>query len=179
MEAIDYGITHATHTFNAMTPLNHRKPGIVGAIFNSDVYCEVIADTIHIHPAIFRTLKKIKGKERIILITDSMRAGCLNDGISELGGQKVIVKDNSARLEDGTLAGSILKLNKGIKNFMDNSSLNICDAIGLVSINPARELGLDKTKGSLEKGKFADIVILDGVFNIKRTIVEGKTFYKI
>jgi len=179
MEAIDYGITHATHTFNAMTPLNHRKPGIVGAIFNSDVYCEVIADTIHIHPAIFRTLKKIKGKERIILITDSMRAGCLKDGISELGGQKVIVKDNSARLEDGTLAGSILKLNKGIKNFMDNSSLNICDAIGLVSINPARELGLDKIKGSLEKGKFADIVILDEAFNIKQTIVEGKTFYKI
>ena len=176
--AIEHGISHATHTFNAMTPLNHRKPGIVGAVFNSDIYCEVIADGIHIHPAIFKTLKKIKGKERIILITDSMRAGCLKDGISELGGQKVIVKDNAARLEDGTLAGSILKLNKGIKNFMDNSGMNICEAIGLVSINPARELGLDKIKGSLEKGKFADIVILDEAFNIKQTIVEGKTFYK-
>ena len=179
MKAIEHGITHATHTFNAMSPLNHRKPGIVGAAFNSDIYCEVIADNIHVHPAIFKTLKKIKGKERLILITDSMRAGCLKDGISELGGQKVIVKDNSARLEDGTLAGSVLKLNKGIKNFMDNSGMDICDAIGLVSINPARELGLDKIKGSLEKGKFADIVILDEEFNIKQTIVEGKTFYKI
>lgn len=179
MAAIEQGITHATHTFNAMTPLNHRKPGIVGAVFNSDIYCEVIADGIHIHPAIFKTLKKVKGKERIILITDSMRAGCLKDGISELGGQKVIVKDNAARLEDGTLAGSILKLNKGIKNFMDNSDMSIYDAISLVSINPARELGLDNIKGSLEKGKFADIVILDGAFNVKQTIVEGKTFYKI
>jgi len=179
MEAINHGITHATHTFNAMTPLNHRKPGIVGAVFNSDVYCELIADGIHIHPAIFKILKKVKGKERIILITDSMRAGCLKDGISELGGQKVIVKDNAARLEDGTLAGSILKLNKGIKNFMDNSGMNMCEAISLVSINPARELNIDKLKGSLEPGKFADIVILDEAFNIKQTIVEGKTFYRI
>ncbi|MBC8061513.1 MAG: N-acetylglucosamine-6-phosphate deacetylase [Clostridiaceae bacterium] len=179
MEAIEHGVTHATHTFNAMTPLNHRKPGIVGAVFNSDVYCEVIADGIHIHPSLFKTLKKIKGKERIILITDSMRAGCLKDGVSELGGQRVIVKDNAARLEDGTLAGSILRLNKGIKNFMDNSDMNICQAISLVSINPARELGLDNIKGSLEQGKFADIVILDEAFNIKQTIVEGKTVYKI
>jgi len=178
MEAIKNGVTHATHTFNAMTPLNHRKPGIVGAVFNSDIYCEVIADGIHIHPALFQTLKKIKGKEKIILITDSMRAGCLKDGVSELGGQKVIVKDNAARLEDGTLAGSILKLNKGVKNFMENASLNIWEAIGLVTINPARELGIDKVKGSLEPGKFADIVILDKAFNIQQTIVEGQTFYK-
>jgi len=177
--AVKQGITHATHTFNAMTPLNHRKPGVVGAAFNSDIYCEVIADLIHIHPAIFKTLIKIKGKGRLILITDSMRAGCLKDGISELGGQKVIVKDNAARLEDGTLAGSILKLNKGIKNFMDNTDMNICEAISLVSINPARELLIDKTKGSLDPGKFADIVILDDAFNIKQTIVEGKTFYKL
>jgi len=179
MEAINCGISHATHTFNAMTPLNHRKPGIVGAILNSDIYCELIADGIHVHPAIFNILKKVKGTNRIILITDSMRAGCLRDGVSELGGQKVIVKNNSARLENGTLAGSILKLNEGIKNFMDNSDVDICEAISLVSINPARELGLDKVKGSLEVGKYADIVILDSNFNVQQTIVEGNTVFKL
>lgn len=179
MESIKCGVSHATHTFNAMTPLNHRKPGIVGAIFNSDIYCELIADGIHVHPAIFNILKRVKGTDRIILITDSMRAGCLNEGVSELGGQKVIVSNNSARLEDGTLAGSILKLNQGIKNFMDNTNIDICEAISLVSINPARELGLDKVKGSLEVGKFADIVILDSDFNVKQTIVEGNTVFKI
>ncbi|MBK5240045.1 N-acetylglucosamine-6-phosphate deacetylase [Clostridium sp.] len=178
MEAIKCGISHATHTFNAMTPLNHRKPGIVGAILNSDIYCELIADGIHVHPAIFNILKKLKGTDRIILITDSMRAGCLKDGVSELGGQKVIVKNNSARLEDGTLAGSILKLNEGVKNFMNNSDIDICEAISLVSINPARELGLDKVKGSLEVGKYADIVILDSNFNVQQTIVEGNTVFK-
>lgn len=178
MEAIKCGISHATHTFNAMTPLNHRKPGIVGAILNSDIYCELIADGIHVHPAIFNILKKVKGTNRIILITDSMRAGCLRDGMSELGGQKVIVKNNSARLEDGTLAGSILKLNEGVKNFMDNSDIDICEAISLVSINPAKELGLDNVKGSLEVGKYADIVILDSNFNVQQTIVEGNTVFK-
>ncbi|MGK0466526.1 MAG: N-acetylglucosamine-6-phosphate deacetylase [Clostridium sp.] len=178
MEAIKCGISHSTHTFNAMTPLNHRKPGIVGAILNSDIYCELIADGIHVHPAIFNILKKVKGTNRIILITDSMRAGCLRDGVSELGGQKVIVKNNSARLEDGTLAGSILKLNEGVKNFMDNTDIDICEAISLVSINPAKELGLDTVKGSLEVGKYADILILDSDFNIQQTIVEGNTVFK-
>ncbi|MEK6264674.1 MAG: N-acetylglucosamine-6-phosphate deacetylase [Clostridium sp.] len=178
MDAINCGISHATHTFNAMTPLNHRKPGIVGAILNSDIYCELIADGIHVHPAIFNILKKVKGTDKIILITDSMRAGCLRDGVSELGGQKVIVKNNSARLENGTLAGSILKLNEGVKNFMDNSNIDICEAINLVSINPARELGLDKVKGSLEVGKYADIVILDSNFNVHQTIVVGNTDFK-
>jgi N-acetylglucosamine-6-phosphate deacetylase len=179
MEAIKCGVSHATHIFNAMTPLHHRKPGIVGAIFNSDIYCELIADGIHVHPAIFKILKKVKGLDKIILITDSMRAGCLKDGVSELGGQKVIVANNSARLEDGTLAGSVLKLNQGIKNFMDNTDIDICEAISLVTINPARELNLDKVKGSLEIGKYADIVILDSDFTVNRTIVEGSTVFKI
>lgn len=179
MEATKCGVSHCTHTFNAMTPLNHRKPGIVGAILNSNIYCELIADGIHVHPALFKILKKIKGTDRIILVTDSMRAGCLKDGISELGGQRVIVSNNSARLEDGTLAGSILKLNKGIKYFMDNTDIDICEAVSLVSINPARELKLDKLKGSLEVGKYADIVILDSEFNVQQTIVEGNTVFKL
>lgn len=179
MEAIANGISHATHTFNAMTPLNHRKPGIVGAVFNSEIYCELIADKIHVHPALFKTLEKIKGKNKIILVTDSMRAGCLRDGISELGGQKVFVKDGSARLEDGTLAGSILNLNKGIKNFMDNTGMEICEVVKLASLNPSKELGIEGETGSLELGKYADIAILDENFNVLQTIVEGKTVFKI
>jgi N-acetylglucosamine-6-phosphate deacetylase len=179
IEAIKGGVSHATHIFNAMPPLNHRRPGIVGAAFNTDIYCELIADKIHVHPAIFKILEAIKGMDKIILITDSMRAGCLKDGISELGGQKVIVKDNSARLEDGTLAGSILKLNQGIKNFMDCTGKEICETIKLASLNPAKELGIEKQRGSLEIGKFSDIVILDKDFNVKQTIVEGKTVFRI
>lgn len=179
IEAIENGVSHATHTFNAMTPLNHRKPGVVGAVFNSEIYCELIADKIHVHPALFKILESIKGMDKIILITDSMRAGCLKEGISELGGQKVIVKDNTARLEDGTLAGSILKLNQAIKNFMDCTGKGICEAIKLVSLNPSKELGIDKERGSIEVGKYSDIVILDEDLNVKQTIVEGKTVYRI
>ncbi len=179
MKAIENGVSHATHTFNAMTPLNHRNPGVVGAIFNSEIYCELIADKIHVHPAIFKILTAIKGMGKIILITDSMRAGCLNDGIFELGGQKVIVKDNSARLEDGILAGSILKLNQAIKNFMDCTGKGMCEAIKLASLNPSKELGIEKHKGSLEVGKDSDIVILDEAFNVQQTIVEGKTVFRI
>jgi N-acetylglucosamine-6-phosphate deacetylase len=148
-------------------------------VLNSEIYCELIADKIHVHPALFKTLEKIKGMDKIILITDSMRAGCLRDGISELGGQKVIVKDGSARLEDGTLAGSILKLNKGIKNFMDNTGMELCEVVKLASLNPAKELGIQEEAGSLELGKYADIVILDENFNVLQTLVEGKTVFKI
>lgn len=178
MEAINMGVDSATHMFNAMTPFNHRKPGVVGAIFNSDTYCELIADTIHVHPSIFQTLVKIKGIDKLILITDSMRAGCLKDGISELGGQKVIVKNNSARLEDGTLAGSILRLNKAVKNFMDYTDINIYDAVNMASLNPAKNLKLDDKIGSIETGKYADIIIFDKDFCIEQTIVNGEIVYK-
>lgn len=178
-EAIKKGISHATHMFNAMTPLNHRKPGIVGAVLDSDIYCELIADKIHVHPVIFKIIEAVKGIDKIILITDCMRAGSLNDGISELGGQKVIIENNIARLVDGTLAGSTLKLNNAIKNFMECTGKGICEAVKTSSLNPAKELGIDKQKGSLTVGKYSDMVILDEAFNVQRTIVEGKTVFKI
>ncbi|WP_123054575.1 N-acetylglucosamine-6-phosphate deacetylase [Clostridium sp. JN-1] len=178
MTAIENGITQSTHIFNRMTPLNHRKPGIVGAAFNSDIFCELIADTIHVHPAVINILVNIKGKEKVILITDSMRAGGMKDGISELGGQKVIVKDGSARLEDGTLAGSVLTLNKAVKNVFNNTSLNICEAVDMASLNPAKSINIDGKKGSIEIGKDADIVIFDENFDVKHTIVSGKTVFK-
>ena len=177
MESIEHGISHATHLFNAMTPLNHRKPGVVGAVFDSKINCEFIADKIHVHPGIFQFLVNVKGNDNVILITDSMRAGCMKDGISELGGQRVIVKDNSARLEDGTLAGSILTLNKAIKNIVENTNLEIYEAVAMASLNAAKDIGIDIKKGSIEIGKDADIVIFDNNFEVKHTIVEGKTVF--
>lgn len=178
MEAINMGVNSATHIFNTMTPFNHRKPGIIGAIFNTNIYCELIADTIHVNPAIFQILVKIKGVDKLILITDSMRAGCLKDGISELGGQKVIVKNNSARLENGALAGSILTLNAAVKNFMEYTDLKIYEAVNMASLNPSKNLKIDNKTGSIEIGKNADIIIFDDNFDVKRTIIEGQTVYK-
>lgn len=177
MESIEKGVSHATHLFNAMSPLNHRKPGVIGAVFNSNINCELIADKIHVHSGVFQTVVNIKGADKVILITDSMRAGCMKDGISELGGQKVIVKDNSARLEDGTLAGSILTLNKAVKNMVENTNLNIYQAISMVSLNSAKDIGISDRKGSIEEGKDADIVIFDEEYNVSHTIVEGKTVF--
>ncbi|MCB2355074.1 N-acetylglucosamine-6-phosphate deacetylase [Clostridium estertheticum] len=178
MKAIDDGISHATHIFNAMTPFNHRKPGIVGAIFTSDISCELIADLIHVHPAIFNILINLVHTDRMVLITDSMRAGCIKRGVSELGGQKVIVKNGAARLEDGTLAGSVLTLNKAILNMLRNSDLKIYDVVAMATINPAKVINMDNKKGSLEIGYDADIAIFNDDIDVSFTIVEGKIVYE-
>ncbi|MFL0267436.1 N-acetylglucosamine-6-phosphate deacetylase [Candidatus Clostridium radicumherbarum] len=177
MEAVRYGISHATHTFNAMTPFGHRKLGVVGAVLRSNVTFEIIADTIHLHPEIFQIMLNAKGKDKMILITDSMRAGCMKDGDWELGGQKVIVKNNSARLEDGTLAGSILTLNKAVLNILKYTNLKIYEAVALASLNPAKLIDADKTKGSIKIGKDADLVIFDEDMDVSLTISEGKIIY--
>lgn len=178
MEAIDRGVRHATHTFNAMSPFNHREPGAVGAIFNSDITCEVIADLVHVYPAAIDVLLRIKGKDKVVLITDSMRAGCMKKGEYELGGQKVIVDDVSARLEDGTLAGSILTLNKAVYNVMDSLDLSLIDAVKMATINPAKVINVDDKKGSLDIGKDADITIFNDKLEILYTFVNGKEVYR-
>ncbi|WP_298841298.1 N-acetylglucosamine-6-phosphate deacetylase [Clostridium sp.] len=178
MKAINDGISHATHTFNAMTPLNHRKPGIVGAIFSSNITCELIADLIHVHPAIFNILINAVHADRMVLITDSMRAGCMKSGVSELGGQKVIVENGAARLEDGTLAGSVLTLNKAVLNMLRNSNLEIYDVVAMATFNPAKVINMDDKKGSLELGYDADIAIFNDDIDVSFTIVEGKIVYE-
>lgn len=178
IEAIENGVSRATHTFNAMTPLNHRKPGIIGAILNTDISCELIADNIHVHKGAINLLVNGKGIDKVILITDSMRAGCMKDGIWELGGYKVIVKNGSARLEDNTLAGSILTLNNAIKNMKDNINAPLYEIISMVTINPAKDINIYDKKGSLDKGKDADIVIFDDNIDINMTIVEGNIIYE-
>ena len=174
MEAIERGISHSTHIFNAMTPLHHRNPGVVGAVFNSEITCELIADNIHVHPELFRFLIKAVGENRICLITDSMRAGCMKDGCYDLGGQSVIVKDGSARLSDGQLAGSVLTLNLAVKNFFESTDYPLNKIVNMVSINPAKVIGFENQKGSIEKGKDADIILFDKEISIKSVFIEGK-----
>ena len=177
-DAIRLGATNITHTFNGMTGLNHRDPGVVGAALTTDAYCEFICDTIHITKDLFQFILDSKSKDKVILITDSMEAGGLEDGTYSLGGQAVIVKDGAARLESGSLAGSVSSLNNMVRNFYENTNLKINEAIHLASLNPAKSLGIDDRKGSLDIGKDADISIFDENLNCHMTISSGEIIFK-
>ena len=155
-----------------MSPLHHRKPGLVGAALTLPVTCELIADGVHIHPAALELAVRTKGLSRIVLITDSMRACLLGEGKSELGGQTVYVKDGRATLEDGTLAGSILTMEQAVRNIWKWAHLTLPQAVQLATANPARELDLTD-RGTLEPGKRADITMFDEDFRILRTYVKG------
>lgn len=174
MAAITHGANHITHLFNAQTGLHHRKPGIVGAAFDSNATVELIADNVHVHPAAQRLINKAKPRSEIILITDSCRACGIGDGLSELGGQKVFVKGNLATLEDGTLVGSVAKMNEVLKNFCTNTNLDVAAGVELITKNPAVELKIHDKLGSLEVGKAADITLFDDDFNIKKTFINGQ-----
>ncbi|WP_130806623.1 N-acetylglucosamine-6-phosphate deacetylase [Senegalia massiliensis] len=178
MEAIKKGASHSTHMFNAMTGLHHRNPGVVGAIMDSDISTEIIADNIHLHNAIYNIAYRLKGPDKLVLITDAMRAACLKSGSYDLGGQEVIVKDNAARLKDGTLAGSVLKLNQAVKNIYDSTELPLYECVKLASLNPSKVININNERGSLEKNKYADIIIFDDKINIINAIVEGESKYE-
>ncbi len=177
MRSTEAGVRHATHLFNAMTPLTHRGPGVVGAALNCDISCELIVDTVHVNPSLYNMLWKLKGR-RLCFITDCLPAGGLPEGEYTLGGAKIIYKDDICRLEDGTIAGSVLHLNKGIWNVYKNSSMPLYECVNCSSLNPATAIGIDKNKGSIEIGKDADIIITDGEFNIQKTIIGGKVKYE-
>jgi len=175
-QSFSWGISHVTHLFNAMNPLHHREPGIVGATLeNSKVSCEIIADMIHVHPLFFNIVYKLK-KEQLVLITDAMRAGCMHCGEYDLGGQKVVVKEGEARLENGTLAGSVLRLNEALKNFYKYADITLPELIATVTTIPAKKLGLKS--GSLQESYLADFVLFDERFEIFKTFIDGKEVYR-
>lgn len=177
IRAIDSGATQATHTFNAMPPLNHREPGATGAFLWDDrVYCELIADGFHVHSAFFRLLRRMKG-DHLVLITDCTRAGGMGDGEYELGGQIMHVNGVRCLLPDGTIAGSILRLNAAVKNMITLGGVEVWEAVKMASANPAAALGIADSKGALEGGMDADIVIFDDAFEAKNTIIGGKMVY--
>ena len=179
MEAISLGVSQATHLFNQMTGLHHRDIGAAGAsLMNENIYAELIVDGIHVSPEMVELSLKLKGIDRTILITDAMRAKGLSDGKYDLGGQDVFVKGKEARLEDGALAGSILKMNDAVKNIITYTGCSLRDAVQMAAVNPAKQLNIYDKKGSIAAGKDADIVILDDDFQVRTTICRGKIAYR-
>ena len=178
VKAADLGATSITHTYNAQKGLHHRDIGVVGAAMLDDrLSAELICDLIHVSPAAIKLLFKNKGKDNICLITDSIEAKYMPDGEYSLGGQPVFVKDNVARLENGKLAGSTLKLNEGVRNFMNTVNISLAEAVDCATINPARVLGIADRKGSIELGKDADLIVVDKDLNVYMTICRGNVVY--
>ena len=171
------GFTHATHLFNAMTALAHRNPGVVGAALNSDVTTELIVDTFHVNPALYPIVAKLKG-DKLCFITDCLPAGGLPEGQYTLGGTAFVSKGIECRLLDGTIAGSILKMNKGVWNVYTTTDLPLWYCVNCASLNPANAIGMGATKGSLDIGKDADIIITDNEFNVEKTIIGGTVRYE-
>lgn len=179
MKGINNGATISTHLYNGMRSFNHREPGIIGASLTDDrVYCELICDRIHLHDAAIKLALKAKGADKIILVSDAMRAAGLKDGEFELGGQKVMVINGEARLSDGSLAGSTLNLYKAVYNMVKFLHVPIHEAVKMASLSPARAIGVHGNKGSIEVGKDADMLLLDDNVNISCVIKGGNVIFK-
>ncbi len=178
-KAVCVGATNVTHTYNAQSALHHREIGTVGsAMLLDELNCELICDTIHVSVPAMRLLVKNKPTDKLTLITDAMRAKGLPDGESELGGQKVFVKGGEARLQDGTLAGSVLRMNRAVQNMVTKVGVPFTQAVDYATINPARTLKIDDVTGSIKVGKNADFTVINANFDVLMTIRDGEVIYK-
>lgn len=176
-EAMQHGFSHVTHFYNAMSGLTHRAPGVVGAVFeDSKVTAELICDGFHVSPAAVRIAFKVLGPDRCVAISDSLSSADFPDGEYMLGGQKVIVKDGHAHLENGTIAGSTANLFDEFKNLL-SFGIDFKTALKACSENPARVIGAFDRCGSLETGKNADIIFVDSEMNLKHVFVKGKMIF--
>lgn len=174
----DAGISQATHTFNAMTGLHHRRPGTVGAVLSDDrVYAQLIADGIHVHPAAMRILGRCKGPARTLLISDAIRAAGMPPGRYEMGRLPVIVQDGACRLEDGTLAGSVLTLDAALRNVMSATGWPLALAWPMTSLSQAQAMGVDNEVGRIRAGAYADLTLLDADAQVVATMVGGRLAY--
>lgn len=178
--SVALGLSHSVHTFNGMKGIHHRELGVAGTVLLLDeIMAEIILDGIHIHPDVAKLILKCKGIEKTILVTDAIRATGLPDGEYELGGQKVFLKGGAARIVSGSLAGSVLTMDKAFKNSIELLDLSIIDAVKITSSNAAKELKLDY-KGFIEKGYDADLVILGKEdYRVKKVFVDGNEKYSI
>jgi len=177
--AADRGLRQATHAFNGMQGLHHRDPGTAGAVLLDDrIYAQVIADGVHVHPAMVKLLIRVKGIDRTILITDAMRATGLSDGTYMLGDSEVIVSSGIARLAAGSLAGSTLTLDAAVRNVMAFAGLTLAQALRMATAVPAEALGLAGRKGVLAPGADADVILLDGEAQVVMTMVGGNVVYR-
>ncbi len=174
-EAFAAGVCHVTHLYNAMSAFHHREPGIVGAVADcKQVEAELICDGVHVHPAVIRATFAMLGAERMILISDSMRAAGMPDGHYELGGQKVTVQGKLALLEDGTIAGSVTSLPECFRYAVREVGIPLEEAVACVTINPARSLGIDKECGSIAVGRKADLVLLGRKLEVLMVVKAGQ-----
>jgi len=174
--AVRLGLAHATHTFNAMSPLHHREPGVVGAVMYFDeIVAELVADGVHVHPAVMAILLRVKGLERVALVSDAAPLAGLPDGEYEWEHKPVFVRDGSCRLADGTIAGAHALLDTGVRNLVNQVGLPLEQALVPATRVPADVLGL--RKGRLAPGYDADIVLLDGELRPALTLVEGEIVY--
>jgi N-acetylglucosamine-6-phosphate deacetylase len=180
VEAATWGVRQATHTFNGMLGLHHRTPGTLGGVLTDErIYCQVIVDGIHAHPAMVKLLIRAKGVGRTILITDAIRASGQPDGTYDLSGQPVTVKNGVARIASGNLAGSTLTLDKALSNAMRYAGLSLQMALPMVTAVPAEALRLGWQKGVLAPGADADVVLLDSDLNVVMTLVGGRVVYSL
>lgn len=172
---IEAGATVAVHTFNGMKPLHHREAGLLGSILTNDsLFAELIFDTIHVHPTAAKVLLRCKGRENIILVSDCMRAGGLEDNQYLLGDTLCIVRDGIARTTEGNLAGSTLRLLDAVKYAVEQLGLPLEQAVRMASENPARSLGLFRQVGSISKGKAADLIAIDDNYQVRFAMVDGQ-----
>ncbi|HHY24443.1 MAG TPA: N-acetylglucosamine-6-phosphate deacetylase [Clostridiaceae bacterium] len=178
IEAIERGATISTHTFNAMPPLLHREPGILGAVLTDDrVTCEMICDLVHLHDSILRLIYRAKGDDKINIISDSMYAAGLPDGEYYKEGQVRYVKNSVSMLENGTISGSTKTIMKGVRNLVD-LGIPLESAVKMSSFNPACTLGIQNLNGSISVGNWGDLVILDKNLAVIATFINGLQNYK-
>jgi N-acetylglucosamine-6-phosphate deacetylase len=177
MAGINAGITLSTHTFNGMRSLHHQEPGILGAVLeDSRVSCELIADGIHLHKSILSLVYKLKGPDKIILISDSVAPNGLPEGNYGTGERKVTLSGGAIRLEDGRLAGSCLSLDRAVRNMVNLGGASLPQAVQMASHNPAQILGLDSRKGSIDPGKDADLVLFDDEIRVRGVFIGGNLY---
>lgn len=178
MEGIRRGATQATHLFNGMRGINHREPGVAGAALLSDsVNVELIADTVHVAKELHRLVYKLKGPDKIILITDSSIASGMGPGVYQSNNRTVYVDEFVGRLENGTISSSVVPLRRDVLNFHRNSGAPLYEAVRMASLNPARVLGMEDKIGSLRIGKCADMFLADGEMRVSHTFLDGECVY--
>lgn len=178
-EAVEKGASIFVHTYNGMSPLNHRKPGMVGAAMNlKDVFAELICDGHHVHPVAANILMNARGRKETVMVTDCMMAGGMPDGQYQLGEFPVEVKDGAAHLENGSLAGSVLQLKDAVKNVVDWGVASLEEAIYMASTAPAKSVGIDHECGKIAPKYAADFIVLDSNLELKATFLDGECRYQ-
>ncbi|MDZ4769073.1 MAG: N-acetylglucosamine-6-phosphate deacetylase [Chloroflexota bacterium] len=179
MAAIARGASQSTHTYNAQTPLHHREPGVVGAVLATPaVRCELIADGVHVHPLAMRIAWMCKGADGLILISDAVRAAGMPDGEYQFDDRAVVLHDGAVRLTDGTLAGSTLTMDRALRSLIAVTGEPLDALWRTTSLTPARAIGIEARKGSIEVGKDADLVFLDEMHTVALTMIAGEVVYR-